>query len=395
MMVWALIVVGSFIAALGMTLAVGAGTVSRVELYRWISTRLPQAGAAGALLTVPARLVGSANGIAAVGTILAAFGVMALVAPLPVWIGTVTILVIVVPLMGSLTYAIPRAVGQRWAEEIVKAAVPWLNRLSTIVAPFTPGGRDGRPRAALAAVLESDEEALGTHELVPVLLGVLSFTERPVREIMTPRTEIVAVREGAALEEVGQIFAESGYSRIPVYRETLDNIVGMIYALDLLRVLPAEELPVRPVTVAPASKRCADLLFEMQRDRRHLAVVLDEFGGTAGIATFQDLLEELVAEVFADTDARAGAASAAVEIVEVTGTTPCDELSAQFGVALPADAETVGGLLARAAGRIPQTDERYVVAGLEFDVLQATPTRVERIVVRRSPVPLAYLGGAP
>lgn len=392
-MSWLFILTGAALAAIGTTVAVAVGAVSRVELYRWIAHRLRRAGSEAAVLAIPGRLLGAAGGIAAAGMLLAAFGLMAAAARWPFWLVTVAVLFVTIPVLLTIVYAMPRAVGQRWAEPVAKSALPWLDRLSTLLAPLVLSGTDWRPRAALAAFLESDEDSVDTAKLITVLLGVLSFTERPVREIMTPRTEVVAIREGAQSAEVGQLFAESGYSRVPVYRESLDNIIGMISALDLLKVAPAAELPLRPLTVAPASKRCADLLFEMQRERRQFAVVLDEYGGTAGIATFQDLLSELVAEISSDADSGGGAADGSVELAEVTGATACDEIEARFDVVLPSQAETVGGLLARAAGHIPQSGQRYVLAGLEFDVLVATPTRVERVVVRRASAPLVYLGG--
>lgn len=240
------------------------------------------------------------------------------------------------------------------------------------------------------------DELLETEELT-VLSGVLAFSERSVREVMTPRTDVVAVREGAALEEIVRLLAESGYSRIPVYRESLDNIVGMVYAFDVLKIEPGAALPLRPVATAPASKRCADLLFEMQRQRRHFAVVLDEYGGTAGIATFEDLLEELVGEIFNEYDVRAIDEGPSVDLVEATGTTPLDEVETRFGVDFGVQVETVGGLLARAAGRIPRAGERFAAGGLEFDVLRATPNRVEEVLIRRGVAPVVQLplDGAP
>ncbi len=392
-MSWALLGGGAVLAAAGTTVAVAAAAVSRVELYRWISQRQRAGGSAGALLAVPRRILGAANGLAALGCLVSASGLVALVAPLPLPAALAAALVIGVPAILAVGYGAPRAVGRRWAEPIVKAAVPVLDRLAILLAPLVPGRAESRPKAALAALLESDDDSLETEEALSVLSGVLAFTERPVREIMTPRTEIVAVREGASLDEVGRLFAESGYSRVPVYRESLDDIIGMYYALDFFKVSPGAELPVRPVAVAPGSKQCADLLFEMQRERHQFAVLLDEYGGTAGIATFQDLLGELVEEIFNDTHAAAGAASDAVELAEVTGATPSEDLEARFEVTLPARAETVGGLLARAAGRIPQAGERFVLGDLEFDVLEATPVRVERVVVRRGAPPPVHLGG--
>jgi CBS domain containing-hemolysin-like protein len=127
---------------------------------------------------------------------------------------------------------------------------------------------------------------------------------------MTPRTDLVAVEEHADLADIQLVFAQSGYSRIPVYRGTLDDIVGMLHAFDLFKLRPGDPLPVRPVAVTPASRACGDLLLDMQRERRHLAVVLDEFGGTLGIATLEDLLEELVGEIFDEHDDEVRAAPA-------------------------------------------------------------------------------------
>jgi CBS domain containing-hemolysin-like protein len=136
------------------------------------------------------------------------------------------------------------------------------------------------------------------------------------------------------------------------------------------------------VLAVPSSRRCADLLFDMQRERRQLAVVLDEFGGTAGIVTLEDLLEELVGEISDETDRPPTEAPPVPVLLDVSGTEGVQELAGRFGVALPGDTETVGGLLTRALGRIPRTGERVVLGGLEFDVLRASATRVERVIVR-------------
>ena len=218
----------------------------------------------------------------------------------------------------------------------------------------------------------------------------MTFAERPVREVMTPRTDIVAVSEGDALEDIAQVFSQSGYSRLPVYRVTLDEIVGMLHAFDLFTLTPGQRLPVRPVANAPAGRTCGDLLLDMQRERRHLAVVLDEFGGTLGIVTLEDLLEELVGEIFDEFDVTAPPASDAMSpLLETDAGTPVIALEERFGLRLPESrTKTVAGMLTELAGRIPQAGERFLVRGLELEVLQATPTRIERVMVRRgSPVP--------
>jgi CBS domain containing-hemolysin-like protein len=210
---------------------------------------------------------------------------------------------------------------------------------------------------------------------------------------MTPRTDIVAIEENAPLEEIRLVFAGSGYSRIPVFRDTLDDIVGMLHAFDLFKLKAGDPLPVRPVAVTPASRTCGDLLFDMQRERRHLAVVIDEFGGTLGIVTLEDLLEELVGEIYDEHDEQVlGAAAASGGIVETDGNESAHAIEERFGVTLPRGrATTVGGLLAEWAGRIPAAGERFTVGGLEFDVVQASPTRIERLIIRAGPVSLLSL----
>jgi CBS domain containing-hemolysin-like protein len=206
---------------------------------------------------------------------------------------------------------------------------------------------------------------------------------------MTPRTDIVAIEENAPLEEIRLVFAGSGYSRIPVFRRTLDDIVGMVHAFDLFKLEPGDPLPVRPVAVTPASRTCGDLLLDMQRERRHLSVVLDEFGGTLGIATLEDLLEELVGEIFDEHDEEVRPApSAAPAILETDGNVSLEAVQERFGVTLPSGrSTTVGGLLVEWAGRIPNAGERFVVRGLEFDVIEASPTRIERLLIRSGSAP--------
>jgi CBS domain containing-hemolysin-like protein len=214
--------------------------------------------------------------------------------------------------------------------------------------------------------------------------GVMAFSSRPVREVMTPRTDIVAIEENAPLEEIRLVFAGSGYSRIPVFRGTLDEIIGMLHAFDLFKLKPGDPLPVRPVAVTPASRSCGDLLLDMQRERRHLAVVLDEFGGTMGIATLEDLLEELVGEIFDEHDEEVRPAAApAPTLFETDGNVSIEAIEDRFGVSLPTGrSTTIGGLLVEWAGRIPNSGERFFVKGLEFDVVQASPTRIERLLIR-------------
>jgi CBS domain containing-hemolysin-like protein len=385
MMAWLLTLAGLTLAAVGTTIVVSSASVSRLELARWISQRLRGAAIATALLHTPGRILGTASAVATAGLLVAAMGLSAVLAGVPPLIRASAVVLLAVPLLITVAYATPRAVGRRWPDRIVRRTAPAMERLATALAPLMPG--TDAAGVDLARILRAghDEGALATDDLT-LFSGVVAFAERTVREVMTPRTDILAVPDGAPLADVARLLSESGYSRLPVYRESLDNIVGMIYAFDLLKAPAGGTLPLRPVTVVPASKKCADLLYEMQRDRRQFAVVLDEFGGTAGIATFDDLLTELVGEIFDETAAPRSDPAAAAELVELDAATPVTELAARFGVALPRESGSLGGLLVQSAGRIPHAGERFLLSGLEFDVLAATPTRVERVAVRRGPV---------
>jgi CBS domain containing-hemolysin-like protein len=387
-----LLVVGVILGGIGTAMSVAAGAVNRMEMYRWIAGRQTGAHAARILLASPERTMGASLGLAVGGALLAGAGLGAVLEDMPVhWLVT-AVLLIAVPLLVTAMYAFPRMAGRRWAEQVIRSVLPKVVRLAPILNPVHPKDSTVRPRNDLARSRADAVTADTTDtEEIGLVSGVLAFTERSVREVMTPRTEIVAVREGASLGDIGSTFAESGFSRIPVYHDSLDNIVGMYYVLDLLKLAPGAELNVRPVAETPTSRPCADLLFGMQRDRRQLTVVLDEYGGTAGIATLQDLLEELVDETFEAVEPWHEVEPAGTEVIEVPGTTPAEEIAEKFAVHLPEDAETIGGMLTRALGRIPRAGERFELAGLEFDVLVASVTRVERVAVRRGAKPAVRL----
>ncbi|MCH7714909.1 MAG: HlyC/CorC family transporter [Gemmatimonadetes bacterium] len=386
MNIWLAIVGGLTAAALGTTVAVAAAAVSRLELTRWISQRLRGAAVASATIAKPGSLMRVASAVAAVGILTAGLGLAALVRDLSGIMKVGLLLFGAVPLVAVVCYAVPRAVGQQWCEPIVRRAGPWMRRLAVVVRPLIPGSWEDRATDFADMLRAGSAEDFLEPEEVSIISGVLDFTQRPVRDVMTPRTDVVALEEGALLSDVGRLFDESGYSRLPVYQDSFDHIVGMVYAFDLLKVEPGGQLPIRPVAVTPGSKPCAELLVQLQRERRQLAVVLDEFGGTAGIATFEDLLEVLVGDIFEEGEGASLPPGSSADVVELDGSTLSSDVANRFGIRLAADVETIGGLLAREAGRIPNAGDRFILKGLEFDVLAASPTRVERIAVRRGPV---------
>jgi CBS domain containing-hemolysin-like protein len=384
------LIVGLAVAGVSAAVGVAAAAVSQVELTRWVAYKLRGSGGASGLLQNPGRVLATANTLTTLGVLLAAAAVPALLAATtPTFLGVFTVTA-GVPLFISAAYLVPRVVGRRWAEALAGRAVPWMERAGILLAPFIPR-RDPSTRTTLAALLSSaDTEALAATDEMAVVSGVLAFADRPVGELMAPRTAIVAIPEGMLAAEAAHVFQQSGYSRYPVYRGSLDEVIGVAHTLDLLKLQPEDPVPVRPVLTVPGAKRSADLMLEMQRGGGHMAVVLDEFGGTAGLVTFEDLLKELVGEIFEGPAEPALAA----RIVEFEGSAPLAALEEQFGVSLDArGVQTVGGLLIHALGRIPRAGGRFLYRGLEFDVLAATATRVERVAVRPGPVRTRSLDG--
>lgn len=381
------LLVGGFSAAVG----VAAAAVSQHDLTRWVAYKLRGSAATAGLLQNPERTLATANTLTTLGVLLAAGAIPALLAATTTTFLGIFTVAVGVPLFIGAAFLVPRVVGRRWAEALVARAVPWMDRFGAVLAPFIPR-RERSTRTTLAALLSSDTHALAATDEMAVVSGVLAFSDRPVRELMTPRTAIVAFPEGMPAAEAAHVLQQSGYSRYPVYRGSLDEVVGVAHTLDLLGRQPEDPVLVHPPLTVPGTMRAADLMLEMQRGGRHLAVVLDEFGGTAGLVTFEDLLNDLVSELFEPSPA---AQPAAGRVIEVEGNALATELAEKLGLPLASgDTQTVAGLLIQALGRIPRTGERFAFQGLEFDVLAASATRVERIAVRAGPVRTVALGGA-
>ena len=391
----ALLLVALGLAAAAASVAVAAAAVSQVELTRWVAYRLRGMGTAAGPLENPSRVLATANALTTLGTVAAAAVVPALLMHMtPTVLGAFTVAV-GVPLFVSATYLVPRVVGRRWAEPIAARAVPWLEWAARPLAPFIPR-RDPSPSTTLAAVVSgADTQVLSQADEISVVSAVLAFAERPVKELMTPRTAIVALPEGMPAAEAAHVCAQAGFSRYPVYRGSLDEVIGVAHAIDLLKLGPDDPLPARPPLAVPGTMRAADLMREMQRGGDHLAVVLDEFGGTAGVVTLEDLLKNLVDEIFGQPGL-APAGTPPSRVLELEGNTSTERLDEAFGpVPGRGRAQTVGGLLVAALGRIPRPGERFVFSGLEFDVLAATSTRVERVLVRPGPVRVVGLDPGP
>jgi CBS domain containing-hemolysin-like protein len=383
-MIWIVTAVGLLVAVFGATAGAALITVSRAELTRAVARRLRGAAPSlGWLAGVDAHLTAAST--------TTSLGVLLIGATLPGLLAgsgrtrLVALLVLVgAPLVLFGAYLVPRWLTLPRAQGVADRVLPVLRLWSRVVGVLLPARTVTRPTDLRSIWREGAAVGVRADDELVMVGGVMAFTVRAVREVMTPRTDIVAIEENAALDDIRLVFAQSGYSRIPVFRGTLDEIVGMLHAFDLFKLRPGDPLPVRPVAVTPASRNCGDLLLDMQRERRHLALVLDEFGGALGIVTLEDLLEELVGEIFDEHDEEVrGQPAGGPAIFETDGKIPPQAIEERFGVSLPAGrSTTVAGLLIEWAGRIPNAGERFTVRGLEFDVVQASPTRIERLLIR-------------
>ena len=261
----------------------------------------------------------------------------------------------------------------------------------------------GTGRAELAEPLlqveeEIAEEPLESHERA-MIHAILHLDETPVREIMVPRVDVVSLDVSVTREQAVQRLLESGHSRLPLYEDSEDNIVGILYSRDLLAATakegraasPALRDLMRPAFFVPESKRVDEMLTEFQARRVHLAVVVDEYGGVAGIVTIEDLLEEIVGEIQDEFDAdepvieRHESGEAVVD-----ARMPVDKFNEEFGAQIsPEGFDTLGGLLYTRLGKIPSPGDVVMENGMRLQVMTTTGRRITKVRV----VPQPHLAG--
>jgi putative hemolysin len=374
-------------------------SVGRMWLRRWIDQRLAGAGGDEEAVERQQRLLEA--GTAATAWLVALAGV-ALALSSEARPGRLAIealvFVLALLLVGQL---LPRAIAKRRASRLLPALMPVLRAVSTVLWPFVRAAHAlARPFARQAGGEIADEsredeiedllregelEGIGGHTETEIIAGVVRFGEKSVAEVMTPRTAIFAVDEATHPREMARIIAQAGYSRVPVYRGSMDEIVGMVHVFDVLKTRGEEAPELRPVMHAPSTKRCNELLFEMLRERQHLGIVLDEYGGTAGLVTLEDLLEELVGDIRDEHDEPVPATAGAPERAMIAdGSVPIGDVLARLGLSMPDEVPSdrpLGGVLARVLGRVPTVGERFHLAGLEVTIIDAEPARVSRVLV--------------
>jgi magnesium and cobalt exporter, CNNM family len=302
-------------------------------------------------------------------------------------------------------HLIPMAIVRRDPEEVLDVLLPVFTPLASLLTPITVAlieviGRREREREASAngalnaeatpaPETPADENDISEEEGRELLQSIVDFTETVVKEVMTPRPDIVAVPVDSTLQNLRSVFREEQYSRMPVYRESLDNIVGIAFVKDLVALPPGAEPPLttlmRAATFVPESKRVSDLLKEMQRRQVQLAIVVDEYGGTAGLVTVEDLLEEIVGEIRDEYDVESETVTDEGDGVFVfSGKVSVDEVRDRLGVTIEREGfETLGGYLLSHLGRMPYVGEAFDLGDLSVEVLEVERRRITRVRVRR------------
>ncbi|HQX87926.1 MAG TPA: hemolysin family protein [Ornithinibacter sp.] len=329
--------------------------------------------------------------------------------------GTVEPFLIAIAIMALISFAVvgvsPGTLGAQHSTKVALAAAPTTVWLRRVLGPFsrllialtnavTPGKgfRDGpfESESELRDLVDmARDHALIEAEEREMLHSVFELGDTLAREVMVPRTDMVSIDDDRTARAAMSLFLRSGFSRIPVLGKDVDDVVGLLYLKDVMRRLNADPdagtLPVtelmRPMVFVPESKPVDDLLREMQLDHAHFAVVVDEYGGTAGLVTIEDILEEIVGEITDEYDREAPEVENLDDgRVRVAATMHVDDLAELFEVDLEEDeVDTVGGLIAKELGRVPILGSTCEVAGLRLTAerMSGRRHRIATVIVER------------
>ena len=357
----------------------------------------------GAYLHDPLQLFVPVRLLLGLSVVLAAV----LSAGLPALAGVPRAGLFVVALVGFVVlgeHVVPLLIVRRDPERTLDFLLPMFHPVARLLRPVTAmliGALDGRREEDANGHGREDvpsEPTLSAHDDEPViseeegrelLQSIVDFTETVVREVMTPRPDVVAIPETATLETLRAVFREEHYSRVPVYRDDLDNIVGIAFVKDVASLPPEADPPlnvlIRPAYFVPESKRAAKLLKELQRRQVQLAIVVDEYGGTAVTKPAEDLLEEIVGEIRDEYDDESETVTNEGGGAFVfSGKVSVDEVHDRLGVEIEREGfETVGGYLLSHLGRMPYLGETFEVDGLRMEVLEVERRRITKVRARR------------
>ena len=295
----------------------------------------------------------------------------------------------------ALLAAVPLLIAGTVLKPLGKVLIAITNAIMLILPghplPKGPFATEEEIRLQSDSTEENEEADIGDREL---LHSVFEFGDTVVREVMVPRTDMVAIPNSSTVAQALDEIVRAGYSRIPIYEGDTDNIVGVLYAKDLLRTMEAadgrkvSDLSRTPLFV-PEQKKVAELLRSMQEERVHMAIVVDEYGGTAGLVTIEDLIEEIVGEIVDEYDQEEPLVEPIDDrTIRVDAKMPIDEVNELLQVKLPHEEwDTVGGLVFGLTGRVPTVGETVSFDSLQFRTERVTGRRIQKVVITKTLVP--------
>ena len=330
----------------------------------------------------------------------------------PGWIGGAVLFGSGLALAIGVGQFLPAMIVRRRPERILELLLPVFTIVANVMGPLTalivsvlgtmegraPADQNGGAPEATAA--QQEQAAKADEEESRLLRSVVDFGETLVREVMTPRPDIVAIRSTATIDDLRRLVRDQEYSRLPVFADNLDNIVGLVVVKDLIHAdEPAAGARsvadiMRPAAFVPETKRVTDLLREFQQRRFQLAIVVDEYGGTAGLVTVEDVVEELVGEIRDEYDVEAEPIARESDDTYVfSAKVATSELVERLQVTIEEGAfETVGGYVLARVGRVPAVGETFSFDGLAVEILEAERRRIHKVRIRRQPAAVETTG---
>lgn len=326
------------------------------------------------------------------------------------WRGLIEAVVLAALVMLATTYLIPHLVYRRaggdwllvaapaarilaWGVKPLTALFNFLHSVAELSEPNNGLEEETTPAEDIEALISAgEEEGLIEEDDRKLIQSVVEFGDKRVREVMTPRPNIVAIEKDKSLEELRQLVIHEQYSRIPVYEGTIDNIIGFVHVRDMFELEEEERAKrkvselVRKLRPVPETKRVSELLKEMQASGAHMAVVVDEYGNTAGIATMEDLVEEVFGEIRDEHEPESDVTREEDGSIVVSGSYDLDHLSELLGYRPGEETEstTVGGLAAEWLGRVPRQGETVERDGIRIEVMAGSERRVEKVRISRA-----------
>jgi CBS domain containing-hemolysin-like protein len=327
--------------------------------------------------------------------------------PFLLWtIGVLVVGCVLIAFLNFLTYLLAKYKG----ENVLLALLPFAHLFGILLAPIAALGTSLNELAAKAFLKSESEPENGTiaedimqvvdtgeragvihEEEAEMIEGAVSFKNLKVTEVMTPRIDMVCVKASANLQDVRPVAIDKGHSRLPVFDKNRDDIVGILYVKDMLRFSP-EEFPgktvrevMRKAYYIPEMKRIGELLKEFKTNRVHIAIVLDEYGGTAGLVTIEDMVEEIFGEIEDEYDYAREVPMKKISptALEVSGNAHISEINEELGVHIPEDEdyETITGFIFKYLGRVPKVGEKLKYRTLTLTVKEATERKIKKIQI--------------